>query len=96
MLIVHFMFRPFTRHQVQPSTVGCTGSPVTLARVYRGIFYVDSLIYWGVMLPETASVVRGQNSWLEAQRSLIRFPALPEFLRSSRSGTGSTQPCEYN
>jgi hypothetical protein len=26
----------------------------------------------------------------------IRFPALPDFLRSSGSGTGSTQPCEYN
>jgi hypothetical protein len=26
----------------------------------------------------------------------VRFPALPDFLRSSGSGTGSTQPCEYN
>jgi hypothetical protein len=26
----------------------------------------------------------------------IRFPALPEFLRSSGSGTGSTEPREYN
>jgi hypothetical protein len=26
----------------------------------------------------------------------FRFPALPDFLRSSRSGTGSTQPREYN
>jgi hypothetical protein len=25
-----------------------------------------------------------------------RFPALPDLLRSSGSGTGSTQPCEYN
>jgi hypothetical protein len=29
-------------------------------------------------------------------RILIRFPALPDFLRSSGSGTGSTQPREYN
>jgi hypothetical protein len=26
----------------------------------------------------------------------IRFPALPDFLRSSGSGTGFTQPGEYN
>jgi hypothetical protein len=26
----------------------------------------------------------------------VRFPALPDFLRSSGSGTGSTQPPEYN
>jgi hypothetical protein len=25
-----------------------------------------------------------------------RFPALPDFLRSSGSGTGTTQPCEYS
>jgi hypothetical protein len=26
----------------------------------------------------------------------VRFPALPDFLRSSGSGTGSTQPRKYN
>jgi hypothetical protein len=26
----------------------------------------------------------------------VQFPALPDFLRGSGSGTGSTQPCEYN
>jgi hypothetical protein len=34
----------------------------------------------------------GQSSWLQIQRSRVRFPALPDFLRSSGSGTGSTQP----
>jgi hypothetical protein len=38
----------------------------------------------------------GQSSWLQIQRSLVRFPALPDFLRSSGSGTESTQPREYN
>jgi hypothetical protein len=36
--------------------------------------------------------MRGQISWLQTQRSLVRFPVLPDFLRSSGSGTGSTQP----
>jgi hypothetical protein len=34
----------------------------------------------------------GQSSWLLTQRSRVRFPALPDFLSSSGSGTGSTQP----
>jgi hypothetical protein len=36
----------------------------------------------------------GQNFWLLTQSSLVRFPALPDFLSSSGSGTGSTQPRE--
>jgi hypothetical protein len=34
----------------------------------------------------------GQSSWLLTQRSRVRFPALPDFLSSIGSGTGSTQP----
>jgi hypothetical protein len=36
----------------------------------------------------------GQSSWLQIQKSRIRFPALLDFLRSIGSGTGSTQPRE--
>jgi hypothetical protein len=38
----------------------------------------------------------GHSSFLQIRRSRVRFPALPDFLRSSESGTGSTQPREYN
>jgi hypothetical protein len=38
----------------------------------------------------------GQSSWLHIQISRVRFPALPDLLRSSGSGTGSTQPREDN
>jgi hypothetical protein len=38
----------------------------------------------------------GQSSRLQIQRLWFRFPALQDFLRSSGSGTGSTQPREYN
>jgi hypothetical protein len=38
----------------------------------------------------------GQSSWLQIQRSWVRFPVLPDFLGSSGSGTGSTQPREDN
>jgi hypothetical protein len=45
---------------------------------------------------QTASVVQ----WLEFLATdpevRVRFPALPDFLRSSGSGTGFTQPREYN
>jgi hypothetical protein len=36
----------------------------------------------------------GQTSWLQTQRSRVRVPALPDFLSSSGSGTGTTQTCE--
>jgi hypothetical protein len=38
----------------------------------------------------------GQSSWRQTQRSRVLFPALPNYLRSSGSGTGSTQPREDN
>jgi len=38
----------------------------------------------------------GQSFWLQIQWSRVRFPALPDFLSSSGSGTGSTQPREVN
>jgi hypothetical protein len=38
----------------------------------------------------------GQSSWLQIQSSEFDFPALSDFLRISGSGTGSTQPREYN
>ena len=38
----------------------------------------------------------GQSFWLQIQWSLVRFQALPDFLSSSGSGNGSTQPREVN
>ena len=38
----------------------------------------------------------GQSFWLQIQRARVRFPPLPDFLSSSGSGTGSTQPREVN
>ena len=38
----------------------------------------------------------GQSFWLQIQRYRVRSPALPDFLSSSGSGTGSTQPREVN
>ena len=38
----------------------------------------------------------GQSFWLQIQRPRVRFPALPDFLSSSGSGTGSTQPREVS
>jgi hypothetical protein len=38
----------------------------------------------------------GRSSWLQIQKCQVRFQALPDFLRSSESGTGSTQPREDN
>jgi hypothetical protein len=37
-----------------------------------------------------------KSSSLQIHKSWARFPALPDFLKSSGSETGSTQPREYN
>jgi hypothetical protein len=55
--------------------------------------YVLRVSYLCLCLSLWSSV---QSSWLQIRRSRGRFPALPDFLRSSESGTGSTQPREYN
>jgi hypothetical protein len=34
------------------------------------------------------------DHWLQIQRSRVRYPALPDFLRSSGFGMGSIQPRE--
>jgi hypothetical protein len=38
----------------------------------------------------------GQSFWLQIQRSWVRFPALPDFLRRRGSETEPAQPREDN
>jgi hypothetical protein len=49
------------------------------------------IIVEGKGVPRPPLWSNGQSSWLLTQRSRVRFPALPDFLSSSGSGTGSTQ-----
>jgi hypothetical protein len=48
-----------------------------------------------ILKPLTASVVWLSEFLATDPEARVRFPALPE-KKSSGSGTGSTQPCEYN
>jgi hypothetical protein len=45
---------------------------------------------------KTASVVYWSEFLTTDPEARVRFPELLDFLRSSGSGTGSTQPREYN
>jgi hypothetical protein len=56
-------------------------------------FINNSFTNCGRMQPLWSS---GQISLATDPEARVRFPALPDFLRSSGSGTGSTQPREYN
>jgi hypothetical protein len=51
--------------------------------------FIQTIIFWVTLPPLWSS---GQSSWIQIQRSGVRFPGLPDFLRSS----GSTQPHENN
>jgi hypothetical protein len=54
-------------------------------------FITIKITYW-ISMPLWSS---GQSSWLQIKRFRVWFPALPHFLRSSGSGTGSTQLLEW-
>jgi hypothetical protein len=47
------------------------------------------------MEAQTASVVQWSEFLAKDPEILVRFSTLPDFLRSSGSGTESTQPSEY-
>jgi hypothetical protein len=59
-------------------------SYLLVPRLKMGALYLHSPPLWS----------SGQSSWLQTQRSPVRFPALPDFLRSNGSRTGSSQPLE--
>jgi hypothetical protein len=60
------------------------------------ILFFVFLISWTTSHERPPLWSSGQSSRLEIERSRVRFPALPDFLRRSGSGTGSTQSLEYN
>jgi hypothetical protein len=55
-----------------------------------------------ILIPQTAPhattpIIQGRYNRPNTDPVVrVRFPALPDFLRSSGSGTGSTQPRDYN
>jgi hypothetical protein len=49
-----------------------------------------------LVLVSTASVGYWSELLATDPEVRVRFPALPDFLRSGGSGTGSTQPHDYN
>jgi hypothetical protein len=72
---------------------------IILNFVWRGTRFhrmmESKFIFLMLYLPELPPLwSSGQSFWLQIQRSQVRFPALPDFLSSSGSGTGSTQPRE--
>ena len=60
----------------------------------KNVFFV--FLFVKVMSGRPPLWSSGQSFWLQIQRSRVRFPALSDFLSSSGSGTGSTQPREVN
>ena len=65
-------------------------------------FFILGNLLWGILFACCIQFLwpplwsSGQSFWLQIQRSQVRFPALPDFLSSSGSGMGSTQPREVN
>jgi hypothetical protein len=53
-----------------------------------------NIIYWDYFCYRPPLSSSSQSFWLITQRSRVRFPALPDFLSSSGSGTGPLGPYE--
>jgi hypothetical protein len=74
------------------SPLECSLSKSISSHAWRRISHHD---YFGLRFCSRPPLwCSGHNSWLQTQRSRIRFPALLDFLSSSGSITGSTQPHE--
>ena len=72
------------------STLKMVLSCLNMSDIRLQYLYIVNIVLWPPLWSS------GQSFWLQIQRSRARFPALPDFLSSSGSGTGSTQPREVN
>jgi hypothetical protein len=73
---------------------GCTKLLSVSRDVGRVVYFSSLFIFSFFFYPGLPLWSSGQSSWLQIQRPRVRFPALPDFLRSSGSRTGSNQPRE--
>jgi hypothetical protein len=76
-------------------TITCLyACPRVMGSVFRS--FSSFLIFTTFIVSMIASVVHYSEFLATDPEVRVRFPALPDFLRSSGSGTGSPQPREYN
>jgi hypothetical protein len=62
--------------------------------ISQDLNYPACSFFWGFSPGKTTSVIQWSEFLVTDPEVWVRFPALPDFLSSSGSGTGSTQPCE--
>jgi hypothetical protein len=87
-------FRPLVLDSVMPNLkVVVELWFVTTFLLFTNVILIFSVTHF---IKFTASVVWWSEFLAADPEIRVRFPALPYFLRSSGSGTGSTQPREYN
>jgi hypothetical protein len=87
-----FLQDPWANSEIVPWSCHCR----FLANPFQSIIHQLSYYFTLTQSGRPPLWSSGQSSWLQILRSWVRFPALPDFLRSSGSGTGSTQPREDN
>jgi hypothetical protein len=67
----------------------CQYAPTCLGNMFMRVNFIEHkefyIVEYNIRQPLWSN---GQSSWLQIQRSGVPFPALPDFLRSSGSGTG--------
>jgi len=90
LLIIH----PCYKHFNLSDTVQARGNSWNRLGLllFNSIFPTSEFVNLRLLWPPLWS--SGQGFWLQIQRSRVRFPAPPDFLSGSGSGTGCTQPRE--
>jgi hypothetical protein len=88
---VIIIFKPILIRQAMPSHN--VQVDVGLGRTVRCLLNMNTI---GICSRSDHLWSSGQSSWIQIQRSQVRFLALPDYSASSWSGMGSTQPQEYN
>jgi hypothetical protein len=71
-------------------------SDISLTKIYSSEINLGEAITRKTKMDGPPLWSSGQSSRLQIQRYRVRFPALPDFLKSCGYGTGSTQPREDN
>jgi hypothetical protein len=71
-------------------------TPILLQDIVPNYELSTRTILLFILIKEIVFVVYRSEFLATDSEVRVRFPALPDFLRSSESGTGPNQPREYN
>jgi hypothetical protein len=71
-------------------------TPISVLGLETSLHFLLSYFFKNSLYAQTASAIQWSEFLATDPKVRVRFPTLPDFLRSSGSGMGSTQPRKYD